>query len=583
MYGLNINLQLIYIGLFIISIEAQEVTLISTNLPIIVIDTYGEVIPDEPKISAHMGIIFNVSGEINYITDPFNHYDGYIGIEIRGHSSQNFPKKQYGLETRNSEGENLNVSLFGIPKENDWVLYAPYSDKSLMRNVLAYDIARSLGSYAPRTQFCEVILNNDYVGIYVFMEKIKKDSNRVNIYDPEPDNLSGGYLLEVSVLSKIDTTDNYFESESQGRFFVIKFPDEDDITVDQIAWITNYINTFESTLYSGSFNDPDIGYYQYIDSPSWVDYILLNEAFRNNDVFYSSTYLHKKKNGKLFAGPVWDFNIAMGNIDYNDNWLTEGSLLASKYLSSILLEDSSFVSAYQVRWNTLRNNQLTISTINSLIDYYVELLGTAQERNFERWPILGSDVWPNYYIGITYEDEVNYLKQWITDRFIWMDSQLLLEDIEGCIGQLDECGVCEGNGYADWECNDGGTTCWDKADGTCDCDGNIDDCSGICGGNDVSCLSIEELIIPQEYNISSIYPNPFNPVTKITYGLPENTDITISVYNMKGTQITTLVNTFQTAGYHSVNWNADNLPSGVYLIRMDSGDFTQTQKVVLVK
>ena len=264
-------------------------------------------------------IPFNVSEEINYITDPFNHYDGYIGIEIRGHSSQDyFPKKQYGLETRNSEGENLNVSLFGIPKENDWVLYAPYSDKSLMRNVLAYDIARSLGSYAPRTQFCEVILNNDYVGIYVFMEKIKKDSNRVNIYDPEPDNLSGGYLLEVSVLSKIDTTDNYFESESQGRFFVIKFPDEDDITVDQIAWITNYINTFESTLYSGSFNDPDIGYYQYIDSPSWVDYILLNEAFRNNDVFYSSTYLHKKKNGKLFAGPVWDFNIAMGNIDYND-------------------------------------------------------------------------------------------------------------------------------------------------------------------------------------------------------------------------------------------------------------------------
>ena len=117
-------------------------------------------------------------------------------------------------------------------------------------------------------------------------------------------------------------------------------------------------------------------------------------------MFYSSTYLHKKKNGKLFAGPVWDFNIAMGNIDYNDNWLTEGSLLTSKYLSSILLEDSSFVFASQVRWSTLRNNQLTISTINSLIDDYVELLESAQERNFVRWPILGIDVWPNYYIGI---------------------------------------------------------------------------------------------------------------------------------------------------------------------------------------
>mgnify|MGYP000742991273 CR=1 FL=1 len=550
MYGLNINLQLIYIGLFIISIEAQEVTLTSTNLPIIVIDTYGEVIPDESKISAHMGIIFNISGEINYITDPFNHYDGYIGIEIRGHSSQNFPKKQYGLETRNSEGENLNVSLFGIPKENDWVLYAPYSDKSLMRNVLAYDIARSLGSYAPRTQFCEVILNNDYVGIYVFMEKIKKDSNRVNIYDPEPDNLSGGYLLEVSVLSKIDTTDNYFESESQGRFFVIKFPDEDDITVDQIAWITNYINTFESTLYSGSFNDPDIGYYQYIDSPSWVDYILLNEAFRNNDVFYSSTYLHKKKNGKLFAGPVWDFNIAMGNIDYNDNWLTEGSLLASKYLSSILLEDSSFVSAYQVRWNTLRNNQFTISTINSLIDDYVELLGTAQERNFERWPILGSDVWPNYYIGITYEDEVNYLKQWITDRFIWMDSQLLLEDIEGCIGQLDECGVCDGDG--------------------------------------LNCMAINSNMVPDQFNLFQNYPNPFNPATRILYDVPQETHIRLTVYDLLGSEVSILVNQTEQPGFKTIIWNGRDhsgrpLSSGIYISRLETKTFSFSKKMLLLK
>ena len=112
MYVLNINLRLIIMGLFISLIEAQEVTLTSSNLPIIVIDTYEQVIPDEPKISAHMGIIFNGSGEINYITDSFSHYDGDIGIEIRGHSSQHyFPKKQYGLETRDSEGENLTISL----------------------------------------------------------------------------------------------------------------------------------------------------------------------------------------------------------------------------------------------------------------------------------------------------------------------------------------------------------------------------------------------------------------------------------------------------------------------------------------
>jgi hypothetical protein len=404
--------------------QAKEVTLTSSNLPIVVLNTYGKAIPNEPKISAHMGIIYDVNKGMNNITDSFNHYDGDIAIEIRGHSSQTFPKKQYGLSTKDSEGKNLSVSLFGMPKENDWVLYAPYSDKSLMRNVLAYDIARSLGSYAPRTQFCEVIINNDYVGIYVFMEKIKKDGDRVDIDDPEPGNLSGGYLLELETYSKLDNTDNFFESATIGRPYVIHFPKDDDITDDQKSWIENYINKFGYMLYSDSFNDSDIGYSKFIDIPSWIDYIIIQESFRNTDAFHTSTYFYKKTDGKLFAGPVWGFNIAMGNVNYNDNWSTEGWLLKYRYYSSILLKDTTFVSASQTRWTTLRENQLETSTIHSLIDEYAELLEPAHIRNFDRWPILNSAVWPNHYIGITYEDELNYLKQWITDRFIWMDSQL---------------------------------------------------------------------------------------------------------------------------------------------------------------
>jgi len=132
----------------------------------------------------------------------------------------------------------------------------------------------------------------------------------------------------------------------------------------------------------------------------------------------------------------------------------------------------------------------------------------------------------------------------------------------------DECGVCFGSG---------------KPEGECDCNGNVLDCVGVCGGDDVSCLPIEELIIPDNYSISSIYPNPFNPVTNITYRLPKHVIVQIIVYDLSGKQVETLINQFQTPGYHSVKWNADNLPSGVYLIRMDSGDFTQTQKVVLIK
>ena len=132
-----------------------------STLPIVVIDTDGQEILNDPRIVVHMGIIDNASG-INNIDDPFNGYDGQISIEIRGSSSQMFPKKQYALETQDIDGENLNVSILGMPAENDWILYAPYSDKSLLRNFLAYELARNMGRYASRTRFCELVINKNW-------------------------------------------------------------------------------------------------------------------------------------------------------------------------------------------------------------------------------------------------------------------------------------------------------------------------------------------------------------------------------------------------------------------------------------
>jgi hypothetical protein len=255
------------------------------------------------------------------------------------------------------------------------------------------------------------------------MEKIKKDENRVPIDNPGPDNISGGYLLEFETWLKLDTTDNYFESEITRRHesaYVIQFPKDDDITNDQIAWIENYINRFESTLYSDLlYND----YNKYIDFPSWVDYILINEALKNNDVFHSSTYLHKKKDGKLFAGPVWDFNLAMGNVNWGDSYLTEGWLMEKRYLVSRLYQDSIFVNEFNKRWNSLRKDLLATHTIKSLINDYKNLLDKAQKNNYVRWPILGKYIWPNRYVGYSYEDEINYLEHWIQARFSWIDSQ----------------------------------------------------------------------------------------------------------------------------------------------------------------
>ena len=191
---------------------AQTVSFSSSNLPIVILDTEGQDIPDEPKITARMQIIDNGPNTRNSVLDTPTGYDGFIGIELRGSSSQAFPKKQYGVETRDEAGDNLNVSLLGMPEENDWVLYAPYSDKSLMRNVLAYELARRMGRYASRTRFVEVVLNGDYQGVYVLMEKIKRDRNRVDINNLKEDEISGddltgGYLI------RIDRRDG-FEGES---------------------------------------------------------------------------------------------------------------------------------------------------------------------------------------------------------------------------------------------------------------------------------------------------------------------------------------------------------------------------------
>ena len=190
----------ILLALWALPLRAQEFT--ASHLPIVLIDTEGREIVNDPKIEARMRIVDNGPGATNRVTDPPNAYDGFIGIEIRGSSTQMFPKKQYGVETRDAEGDNLSVTLLGLPKENDWILYAPYTDKSLVRNVLAYTLARRLGRYATRLKWCELVLNGQYAGVYLLFEKIKQDKNRVAItgLDPEDtsgDAVTGGYIVKI--------------------------------------------------------------------------------------------------------------------------------------------------------------------------------------------------------------------------------------------------------------------------------------------------------------------------------------------------------------------------------------------------
>ncbi|WP_420456043.1 CotH kinase family protein [Rubrivirga sp.] len=428
---------------------AQDVEFTSSNLPIVLIDTDGAEIPDEPKITARMRIVDNGPGQRNAVTDPPNDYDGWIGIEVRGSSSQRFPKKQYGIETRTEGGEDLDVSLLGFPEEEDWVLYAPYSDKTLMRNVLAYGLARRMGRYASRTRFCEVVLNGRYQGVYVFMEKIKRDDVRVDINklkedEVEGDDLTGGYIFSLDKTTErspaIGWTSPFPPPAPTGLpvFYQFEVPDADDIVPQQAAYIEGFMTAFETAMASDQFEDPEVGYPAFIDLGSFVDFFIVTEVGRNVDGYRLSSFFHKDKDSndpRLHAGPVWDFNLAFGNADYYDGHRNTGLQVdfALPYEYPVpfwwpkLSESAGFRAALRARWDELRTGPLHTDSLMAEIDATVALLDEAQARNFERWPIHGVYVWPNAHIGESYADDVGFLKAWLGNRMGWLDGEVRRE------------------------------------------------------------------------------------------------------------------------------------------------------------
>jgi len=421
----------------------------SSTLPIVVLDTYGVNIPDEPKIDAMMGIINNGPGQVNYINDAYNEFYGQIAIEKRGSSSGGFPQQSYGLETRGPDSVNYNVSLFDWPSDNDWILYAPYTDKALMRNVLTYKLGNEMGSWAPRTQFCEVILNGNYIGVYVLMERIKTNPGRVNIdqldfSDTLDNHITGGYIVKVdkTTAGGVIAWTSPYTCQAPGTgpiHFQLHDPALDTIHPLQKAYIQDYITDWEVALKSPTFTDPVNGYKAYIDVASFIDYFLLTELSKNVDGYRISTFLHKQRfseGGKLVAGPLWDYNIAWGNANYcqggnttgweiNFNSICGGSgALQNPFWWNRMLEDSLYANEVNCRWTELRQSTLSDTVLFQFIDSMANLLEIPAQRHYQKWPILGNYVWPNNFIGQTYQEEITYLKNWISNRTAWMDANM---------------------------------------------------------------------------------------------------------------------------------------------------------------
>jgi len=418
---------------------ASDLFNFSSDLPIILVDTERRSVGSGNFTKVHSAFIETGDDGRAGPLDPVA-YVGRGGLKVRGSSTGGTAKHQYAFEMWDENDQDKDVSLLGLSAESDWILYAPASfDRALINNAFVFELSNQIGRYAVRTRFCEVYLNknddkvsaSDYVGIYIFMEKIKRDKDRVNVEKLEPwdstePQISGGYMLKID---RRDPGDSGFRTArgnptyGDGTLCYVD-PKEDEITPAQSAWIRNHLNDFEDALYGPNSANPEVGYARYIDADSWVDHNLLNMLAMNVDALRLSTFIHKKRNGKLEMGPLWDFDRALDSTDGRDNnaqsWHGTGD--GTDYHNYVwwneLFDDVNFWQRYIDRWYSLRHGTFSTAGLNATIDAMTDELREAETRNTARWRSYA----PRYG---GFQGEIDHLKQWLQTRCRWVDDQFV--------------------------------------------------------------------------------------------------------------------------------------------------------------
>ena len=506
-----------------------------STLPLIIIDTNGQTIPDEPKITASMKVISNNEGLVNHPGDTPNEYDGLIGIEIRGASSSNYPQKPFSLETRDEMGEDLNVPLLGMPKESDWVLISHYNEKSFMRNILSHHIFHEMGHYAIRTRLVDVMINGNYEGIYMFGEKVKRDKNRINIKKLKPEetsgvDLTGGYIFKVDYANSSDSWRSNYSPVDHPNYetrFVYYYPDYNKIVSEQKIYIKSSVDAFQAAIHKSDFGET---YQDYIDVTSFIDYFLVSEVSRNVDGYKKSRYFHKNRDDiddLIYAGPVWDFDWAWKNIyDCAELRNTVGAGWAYKVNDCLrtyspgwyvrLLQDQGFANKVNCRYTELRKTTLALDTIYAFMDSIYNIVKLPQENHYKRWDILGRNTGaPEIDAPAqTYDEEFNRLKAWIATRLSWLDAHMM---------------------------------------------GSHDDCDGTA--------------VNDKKNINfKVYPNPTNQYLNIE---SEKMIQQIQIFDLTGKLV------LSDTSVRDFSWriNVDGLPKGLYFIK----SFLDNQQVIVRK
>lgn len=518
---------------------APPISFTSSNLPIVVINTNNQPITDF-NTSVSMGIIYNGINKRNNLTNSFNNFNGKSNIHLRGNTSKNFEKKPYSLETIDVLGNELSVSLIGMPPENDWDLIAMYQDKSLIRIPLTYDLSRMMGHYAPRFKTVEVVVNNEYSGVYSLMEKPKWgnyriDISKLGINDNSAPAITGGYIIKID---RADAAGWYslFPGDPSGNshfYYEYVYPKDTAITTQQKIYIKDFMDNFETVMNSPSFNDPTTGYQKYIDVESFIDYFIINELSKNVDAYRLSTYMYKdniNKGGKLHISPVWDYDLAWHNCNYGNSF--DPALWQYEQTDTVhptpnwwnrFSTDSYFVNKLYCRWTDLRQGILSINNLNTYIDSSANALNESQQRNFIQWPILGAYIYPNpqNQLNANYQGEVNDLKTWIANRAIWMDGAI----------------------------------------------------SGYCASVGIQENSFD--------NTVTVYPNPFESTTTFALNLTEEVDVSLKIIDVMGKEIALLSNERRQLGESKFVFERKERPAGIYFYQVTMNDIIKTGKIVI--
>lgn len=411
------------------------------DLPLVLIDSYGAGKPAREYFDAAT-MVFQpgAGGTTSLAAAPA--VATRAGFRLRGQSSASFEKAPYRLEFRGNDDEDADLAVLGMPADSDWVLRGPFPDKSLIREALVYDLGREMGLKVPRYRFVEFYLNtdaepvgaNDYMGVYMLVETIKNSKDRLDLKQLDEDDVTlpaiqGGYIWKFEWMAAEEPT-LPCSGQAATCWSYLEVADPSPLQPAQRDWLRNHIQEFHNVLRAPNFADPVNGYRKYIDVPSFIDHMIINELSRNMDAYYRSSHFHKDRDTKIFAGPLWDFDLTFGVGGFFQNDQTAGwqhqqtrQPQANDWYAQ-LLRDPAFVAELKARWQALRRGPLSDASLQSRIDALARPLTNGAQRNFQRWPNLSTRT-IGFFItptAPTWQGQVQHLRDWALRRAAWLDS-----------------------------------------------------------------------------------------------------------------------------------------------------------------